>query len=252
MRRSVRRKHTLPNYKCRFKPFFDQIYNQNLFKANIDDMLFKTSTNNHEIQKQSSSNMTTNETNKLPRSVSNSSIDTENIALTNIQQQLNELSIPLNGSDLSDKPVATPMEEMNPILKSFDRNSSYQYRKLCEKLGFNLTTICQLVVNYKICDRLPEALYGLNLPQYQLLSTQQQIQTNSQAPNQPTLPASVSSYSLNSQQDSCFIYLTTSIDKISMKSLMNKQICKEHWPLIEFEMQKTNLLRNRRDSATPA
>lgn len=42
------------------------------------------------------------------------------------------------------------------------------------------------------------------------------------------------------QQDSqCLVYITASVDAYSMKNLMAKQICKEHWPLIEFELVRT-------------
>lgn len=41
IRRSIRRKHTLPNYKIRFKPFFEIIYNQKLYKSDLSDFLAK-------------------------------------------------------------------------------------------------------------------------------------------------------------------------------------------------------------------
>ena len=172
--------------------------------------------------------------------------------MANIQQQLNELS-PLNTAEIDktneknpastallDEVIRSQLYNFKP-LQSIDKNSfnSYQYHKLCEKLGFDLTSVGQLIVNLKVCDRLPEALCSFNMPQQQ--QQQQQQQTNL---SQPTLPSSSSSYSLSNptNQDSCFIYLTASLDQISMKSLMSKQICKEHWPLIEFELTKPNSL----------
>ncbi len=171
--------------------------------------------------------------------------------MTNIQHQLSEISS-LNKAEndktnekippstlLLDEATRSQLYNFKP-LHNKEKNSfnSYQYRKLCEKLGFDLTSVGQLIVNLKVCDRLPEALCSFNMPQYQ---PQNQQQTNL---SQSTLPSSSSSYSLNSptNQDSCFIYLTASLDQISMKSLMSKQICKEHWPLIEFELTKPNSL----------
>jgi hypothetical protein len=37
----------------------------------------------------------------------------------------------------------------------------------------------------------------------------------------------------------CLIYITASVDAVSMKNLMAKQICKEHWPSIEFEIVRS-------------
>lgn len=65
LRRSVRRKHTLPNYKCRFKPFFDQIYNQNMFKSSIDEILLKNAAATPDLQKQQSNSSSGSETIKL-------------------------------------------------------------------------------------------------------------------------------------------------------------------------------------------
>ena len=101
--------------------------------------------------------------------------------------------------------------------------SNFQYAKLCDKLGFDLTSKGELFVRLDSCDRLPEAIYSLNLPQL------------NQA-NPHLLPAPVQP--VTNTQDP-FIYITLSVDKVSMKSLMERQICKEHWPLIEFEFVKT-------------
>jgi len=107
--------------------------------------------------------------------------------------------------------------------------TSYQYRKLCEKLGFDLTSKGRLNLKLKFCDRLPEALYSMNLPaanqplSHQTTTINQTIAYNPQDTHQDTL-----------------IYITTSIDNVSMKSLMERQVCKDHWPLIKFELVKTS------------
>jgi len=245
LRKSVRRKHTLPNYKCRYKPFFDQIYTQNLYKANIDEMLLKNSTSTtntdpfikqHSNISNSSESSTINSNVGMPKSVSMNSICNEDIALTNIQQQLNELQtigISVNGEPIVAQNEITKLPTSLKPLNS-DKNTSYQYRKLCEKLGFDLTTVGELLINFKHCDRLPEALYSLN-QQHQINAVSSAQTPTHQANN---LPYSLSTGSLNDSKDSCFIYLTASLDQVSMKSLMSKQICKEHWPLFEFELVK--------------
>ncbi|CAF0799003.1 unnamed protein product [Brachionus calyciflorus] len=171
LRRSIRRKHTLPNYKIRFKPFFETLYNQKLYKSQLSENL------------------------KNKKNVKNDDEKTKS---------------------------------------KFD---SSQYNKLCDKLGLDLSSVGVLQVNLKTCDRLPEALYSLNISQVQ----------NSK-PTEPNLiQKSISSQQLltNSVQvndkDQCFIYLTTSIDEYSMGELMDKRITRENWPFIEFEIQKTSL-----------
>lgn len=52
----------------------------------------------------------------------------------------------------------------------------------------------------------------------------------------------MSSQVSSNQQDAsqCLVYITASVDAYSMKNLMAKQICKEHWPYIEFEIVRTS------------
>lgn len=42
-------------------------------------------------------------------------------------------------------------------------NKLFRYRKLCEKIGVDLTTVGRLSVSLKLCERLPEALYSINM-----------------------------------------------------------------------------------------
>ena len=62
------------------------------------------------------------------------------------------------------------------------------------------------------------------------------------------MPKSASSNQLSSIQviseqtlPACKVYFTVSVDAVSMTTLMSKQICKEHWPLIEFELTRTSI-----------
>lgn len=67
-------------------------------------------------------------------------------------------------------------------------NKSFRYQKLCEKIGMDLTTRGRLTVNLKTCDRLPEALYSVNLQTTPALTQQQQQPSanSSSAAAQPT------------------------------------------------------------------
>ena len=164
------------------------MYTQNLYKADLDNILFKKS--------------------KEENDLSNSNANAE----------------PAVGKSIDDT-----IKEMHPKLASDKTStkantaSNFQYAKLCDKLGFDLTSKGELVVRLDSCDRLPEAIYSLNLPQLN--------QANSHLLPAPVQPA------INNLDP--FIYITLSVDKVSMKSLMERQICKEHWPLIEFEFIKT-------------
>lgn len=190
LRRAVRRKHTLPNYKCRYKPFFDQIYNQNLYRADLDELLRKKSSSE---------------------------------ASDPAQTDENSLE------DKIEKPKSLTLKNAGK-LKSI--STSYQYQKLCDKLGFDLTSRGKLSIYLTDIERLPEALYSLNLP---VLSQQQQaVNLSGNQSNQSTVQQPIASTELDT-----FIYITTSVDTISMKSLMDRQICKDHWPLFEFELIKT-------------
>lgn len=201
LRRAVRRKHTLPNYKCRYKPFFDQIYNQNLYRADLDELLRKRSSS--------------------------------------------EANGPLTRDESSSKDKVTGLEKPKSLtLKNAGRlksiSTSYQYQKLCDKLGFDLTSRGKLSIYLADIERLPEALYSLNLPvlsQQQQPQQQQQQQPANQSGNQSN-QSSIQQPVASTELDT-FIYMTTSIDTISMKSLMDRQICKDHWPLFEFELIKT-------------
>ena len=148
---------------------------------------------------------------------------------------------------------------------NYDKNTvvnNLQYRKLCNKLGFDLTSFGQLTIKLKACDRLPESLYSINLPQIQQSSQQKQ-----QDPTVAGLPIIDSTTSLVDQasqqqqpiqrtssnlqqiqlqqqqqiQDNCFIYLTASLDEQSMTALMEKQISKQDFPTFEFELVRTSI-----------
>lgn len=197
LRRSIRRKHTLPNYKCRYRPFFDQIYAQNLYKTDLDELL----------RKRSNSETTSDDP------FGKDSDDTH--------YQMSDQSSKTKSRKNIEKPKSLTLKNkanLNSI------NTSYQYKKLCEKLGFDLTSKGKLTIKLQTCDRLPEALYSLNLP-----ALNQQPQVNTQIVVSPKSTADSDTY----------VYITTSIDKVSMKSLMERQIYKDRWPLIEFELIKT-------------
>ncbi|RNA42097.1 PDZ domain-containing 8, partial [Brachionus plicatilis] len=161
IRRSIRRKHTLPNYKIRFKPFFEILYNQKLYKADLADFLDKKKTSASKF------------------------------------------------------------------------GECAEYSSLCERLGVDLSSVGKLQINLKSCDRLPEALYSLNQAQSPKVDTQ-------------LIQKTASSLHLNllsgmpAEKEQSFVYLTTSIDSHSMEQLMDKRTSREHWPFIEFEIQKTN------------
>ena len=183
-----------------------------MYKTHIDEILLK-SASNAEANNQDQSKISNNS--NLDRT-SDASINT------------------------TSKTTITNVIENNDANK-FKFNQGIQYRKLCEKIGFDLTNVGQLVVNLKSCDRLPESLYSLNFPQITNQTTHPSNNPNSQLP----LTASLSSNQLallpTQEKPSCKIYFTVSVDSLSMNNLMDKQICKEHWPLIEFELTRTSL-----------
>ncbi len=153
--------------------------------------------------------------------------------------------------------------------QNYDKNAvinNLQYRKLCSKLGCDLTSFGQLVVNFKSCDRLPESVYSINLPHMQQSSSSTSNSSSLAKPDniypdqttidstQPNLkePANQMARSASSQQllpngssaqqpENCFIYLTASMDDLSMKTLLERQICKQDFPTFEFDLVRTNL-----------
>jgi hypothetical protein len=185
-----------------------------LYKTHIDEILLK-SASNAEANNQDQSKISNNS--NLDRTSDVSFNTTSKTNITNVIE--------------------------NKDSNKFKFNQDIQYRKLCEKIGFDLTNVGQLVVNLKSCDRLPESLYSLNFPQITNQTTHPSNNPNSQLP----LTASLSSNQLallpTQEKPSCKIYFTVSVDSLSMNNLMDKQICKEHWPLIEFEL---TLLKNKR------
>lgn len=238
LRRSIRRKHTLPNYKVRFKPFFDPVYNQSLYKTFIDEILSKTGAN-----KKADAESTTPSDARSPLNLSNDSNASSNSA-DNSSSSIQLLKEKLD-ENLNTDPKKTSNERPESKLK-LNLNSSYnksvvtsiQYRKLCDKLGYDLTSVGQLVVSLKLCDRLPESLYSLNM---QTALQSQTANPQSAFPNTAQLPKSNSNQMLAQLEDKCSIFITLSVDSLSMKSLMEKQICKEHWPLIELELTRENI-----------
>lgn len=152
--------------------FFDAIYNQSLYKTHIDEILKKKN-----LVSESSVNDVDNPEeegliNSNPVDVTdNIPNNLENLLLKN--KKTNDQSF----QKLSKKVLA----EINSVkkIKSSSIVNNLQYRKLCEKLGCDLTSVGQLTVTFKFCDRLPEALYSLNLPQIATV----QPQTASSAPS---------------------------------------------------------------------
>ena len=143
LRRSIRRKHTLPNYKCRFKPFFDPLSDQKLYKSHIDEILLKNAAN----------------------TASNTSEPATNPASSN----------PTQATDPVLPTSSTSGDSATEVMANKPGISNIQYRQLCEKIGFDLTSVGQLVIHLKFCDRLPESLYSLNLPQLSNQTSQPSI-----------------------------------------------------------------------------
>jgi hypothetical protein len=282
LRKSIRRKHTLPNYKCRFKPFFEQIYSQSLYKENMEQFLLKNSPDQVELSG--------GEANEEKKNDAEGSDTLKSNSLTSLNDVLHSKNS--NTNLLGDDTGSVHISELEAEKRAKRRNilNNIQYKRLCEKLGCDLTSIGQLNVRLKFCDRLPEALYSLNYQQHNqsqqqsltnasqsgsLASIQtasqshQQQQSNSQpqvqnaqqglavithSQSQTQIQSSSQSQASQpqpqQQQQSpildnlCTIYLTSSVDEISMSQLMSKQICKEHWPLIQFELVKSNQTLN--------
>ena len=126
----------------------------------------------------------------------------------------------------------TSLIKINQDIKSLGLNTNAQYRRLCDKLGMDLSSVGELTVHLKHCDRLPESLFSISVPQFPSQVTSPTSQSSTQQP---------SSQSTQTNPDpGCYIYLTMSIDPVSMKDLMDRQICKDSWPTIEFEVTRIN------------
>lgn len=220
LRRSIKRKHTFPNYKCRFKPFFDPVYDHKLYKSELDEYIRK------------------NEKNEF---VVSSDLHT---------QDPSHSSVLRNDSDMPLNPAldAASNEAKIDTAKKFHKVESIEYRKLCEKIGFDLTSTGKLNVKLVKCDRLPDTIYTMNIANAS--STQSQNQQLQQHPSQTSLTNGqqtanplVKSASNNQifQDNRCSVYLTSSIDQYSMKALMEKQVCTDYWPLVEVEFRRTSI-----------
>jgi hypothetical protein len=171
----------------------------------------------------------------------------------NSEANINDQSKISNNSNIEQNSDTSTNTNVNIIentdSKKFKHKSDIQYRKLCDKIGFDLTNVGQLVVNLKSCDRLPESLYSLNFPQLTNQISQPTIATPnitnagqvSQLPLQKSLSSNQLALLSAQEKPSCKIYFTVSVDSLSMTNLMDKQICKEHWPLLEFELTRTNI-----------
>ena len=145
----------------------------------------------------------------MARNASLASLRSEDIKLGSINGVGNGSEVtsndpnPINTSSLQDP-------------RTLSTNTNAHYRRLCDKLNLDLTSVGELKISLKHCDRLPESLFTLNLP--------------------PTATQSPQSLPTNDS----FVYITASLDPLSMSDLMERQICKETWPLIEFEITRTN------------
>jgi hypothetical protein len=216
LRRSVKRKHTLPNYKCRFKPFFEPIYTQSLYKNNLEKFLLENG-------------IETN-TPTPSQSHSQSSTTTTSNPITNNEESLE-----------------AKRKSLETIKNKNSTNPSY--RSLCSKLGYDLTSQGHLRIKLKSCDRLPDFLYSINSTLVDKTNnTEQNVATTTsaiQTVTTTTLPPT----STSTIESECPIYITISLDSDSMEELMSKQIYKEQWPLYEFKLNRT---ANLFDEMTPS
>ncbi len=220
LRRSIKRKHTFPNYKCRFKPFFDPLYDHKLYKSELDEYIRKKEKN---------------------ESVVSSDLHPEDSS--NGVSIRNDPEMAVNLVD------GASNEARNDAAIKFHKSESLEYRKLCEKIGFDLTSTGKLDVKLIKFDRLPDTIYTINIANAS--STQSQNQQLQQHPSQTSLATSgqqaifplVKSASNNQilQDNRCSVYLTASLDQYSMKSLMEKQVCTDYWPFIEVEFRRTTI-----------
>lgn len=181
----MRRKHTLPNYKVRFKPFFEPLYDQSLYKSHIDEILLKNASRIEEDDDETTRTKKTGDDGTPNGGETDEKIDQ---ALTTTAAE----------SKRGSKKKNAKMDLAARLKIDKSANKSFRYRKLCEKMGMDLTTVGRLTVSLKMCDRLPEALYSINIltPGFvQQASTQQQQQQ--QANNQNNQLASASLQQVN-------------------------------------------------------
>ena len=249
----MRKKYTMPNYKIRFKPFFEPVYDQSLFKSHINNILLKLL--NSKFNNLSTDNTPTESESNGGGAINSAAASSENE---------NNISNLFSSSAQSKSSMTSKKSNAEALKADFIKNAkktSILYESLCQKLGgVDLASVGRLEVSFNSLEKLPEALYSLNLNS--TLSTSPSNSLNIyESNNLSTTPSNqVSSFSIPKsmsvnqisiqnnlgtpyssniqQQDACFIYLTISVDSMSMTDLMKKTICKEHWPLIEFDVFK--------------
>jgi hypothetical protein len=198
---------------------------------------------------------------------SNSQIDTDsNFDPTNSVKSQPGQAIELDSSQkgtLSDSSATRPDTGFVTSALKFGKNEFIKnskktdllYASLCSKIGVDLASHGRLEINLSAVDKLPEALYLLNLNNHAMTTSPSSMSianssgdTNNNSSTNNTQSAgpmhkSVSNHQLTaSNSDSCFVYLTVSVDSVSMTDLMKKTICKEHWPTVEFALFKSNSL----------
>lgn len=240
LRRSIRKKYTLPNYKIRYKPFFTPMYDNTLYKSHVNDLLIKLLANSGN------------------QDLSSKPIEADTVSLNNNSAaEANTPTTPaIDETDSNQNQVAL-IKQSSAIKKPINdaKRVNILYKHLCEKIGVDLASYGRLEVNLGELGHLPEALYSLNM---NIINTSPNtLATTPESVNVPSsLPASASSSQmpksassnqlgqLGGDKDTCYVYLTVSLDNLSMKELMKRQITKEHWPMVEFELIKTNVVQN--------
>lgn len=214
----------------RFKPFFEPLYDRGLYKAHIDELLLKNANKQQleeeELDAAASDELLTRRHSTLQeddtRSLGGGSGGFE-ASKIRASSSSNDLRSSSSGGEKSGLPKNKSKNKLASVdlatrLKiDKSANKLFRYRQLCEKIGTDLTTVGRLVVNLKMCDRFPEALYSLNAAAPAITSTaaaQQPSAANSTSQaGQPVNPSSSSS-SINSTniRDSQ-VLLTNNTDK---------------------------------------
>lgn len=208
----------MPNYKVRFKPFFEPLYDHSLYKTNIDEILLRNATKDLEEEQ-----LEAEEGLLAARRSSSYEDDTGGTNFGGSEATLRGSS---SSNDLKSVMAAAEKKSVKKKLVAADlatrlkidksANKLFRYRQLCEKIGMDLTTVGRLSVSLKICDRFPEALYSLNVA-VPIMGTTATQQTSSQVPSAQSIPVnpSSSSSSINSTKEQQVATGTTTTGQIN-------------------------------------
>jgi hypothetical protein len=246
----------------RFKPFFEPLYDQSLYKSYVNEILVKLLYNNEKTtelnsDKTNDNNSDTFNYNRESSDIASSSLSASELVLSGQNDKT------FRRSDLN---ANNNNKKNENIFKEMHKNKNKHnilYEQMCLKMGIDVASTGQMEICFKLCDKLPETLYSLN---YNTLTNSPSNMVNlnnnnstasdnlpsgssstanlnmakSFSANQLTIPVNTNNTQIQEKLDTCFIYLTISIDSLSMIDLMRKQICKEHWPLYELDLQKNH------------